>query len=329
MAKKTDSDADFIELLRAGRNAAPAMVLNKPPAGRGKSLDELLAAEAPATGFAAEPTAGSIAKIGLDRLHDSPFQPRLRYDDGYIRELCGSLVAVGQHEVITVRAAADGFEIINGHCRVRAARLAGWTELDARIVAADDREAQISALVQNEARKDLSDYERARLYRRALDTGLAKNQAAVAKMFGCSEGRVSQALSMLALPGAVLGFLDQRPALFGYRTAKDILDLAGRHPGVEDTLVQAVARLVDGAPAASLKGWVEQALARRQGRPRKADPVRIAGAEGRLKFKARVTARQVVVDVLPGTDPDRVHQWIVEELRRRSADPAPPTDPDG
>ena len=320
MAKKAETDAEFIGLLRESRDAGgkpPGMVLNKPPVGRGKSLDEMLGAE----DAAPLPDSGSIARIDLGLLVDSPFQPRLRYDEAYIRELAGSLREVGQKEVITVRPRESGFEIINGHCRVRAALLEGWSALDARVVAADDREAEVSALVQNETRKDLTDYERARLYRRAIEAGLAKNQAAVARMFGCSDGRVSQALSMLELPEAILALLNQRPALFGYRTAKEVLDLMKRHPGEEDVLLQAVARLAEGAQVSSVKPWVQQTLSRRRGRPAKPEAVRIVDGGGKLRLRAKANARQIVVDVLPGMDPAAVHQWIVEELRRRVADP--------
>lgn len=318
MAKKAESDAEFIGLLResreSGTNKPPGMVLNKPPVGRGKSLDELL------DGGEASPSSamGGIARVGLDRLTDSPFQPRLRYDPAYIEDLAGSLREVGQKEVITVRPSGDGFEIINGHCRARAAALAGWTALDARVVTADDREAEVSALVQNETRKDLTDYERARLYRRAIEAGLAKNQAAVARMFGCSEGRVSQALSMLGLPESIRRLLDQRPDLFGYRTARDLLELTERHPDEEELMLQAVSRLVEGAKASSIKPWVQQILARRKGRPVKAGGVRIVDDTGRLVFRSKVNMRQVVVDVLPGMDTETVHDWIVEALRKHA-----------
>lgn len=322
MVKKVDSDADFLAELRASRQAdpkPPAMLLNKPPAGTGKSLDELLQTEAAKDLPGAAP--GAFNKVALDLLRDSPFQPRLGYDAGYIQELCGSLQAVGQKEVITVRPAGAGFEIINGHCRVRAARLAGWPDIDARIVAADDREAEVSALVQNEARQDLTDYERARLYRRALDAKLAKNQAAVARMFGCSEGRVSQALGMLELPAAIQDFLSQHPGLFGYRTAREILDLLQRHPGEEALVVQAVGRLTQGAQAATVKTWVQQALSRKRGRPAKNEAAKIADASGKLAFVTKANARQVVVDVMPGLDPATVRAWIEEDLRKRIASP--------
>jgi ParB family chromosome partitioning protein len=322
MAKKPESDADFLAMLRASRQPdakPPAMLLNKPPVGTGKSLDEMLQTESAKD----LPGAGAFGKVALSLLQDSPFQPRLRYDEGYIQELSGSLQAVGQKEVITVRPAGAGFEIINGHCRARAARLAGWTEIDARIVAADDREAEVSALVQNETRKDLTDYERARLYRRALDAKLAKNQAAVARMFGCSEGRVSQALGMLDLPAAIQDFLTQHPALFGYRTAREILDLLKRHPGEEAILVQAVERLTHGAQAASVKAWVQQALSRKRGRPAKNEAAKITDDSGKLAFITKANARQVVVDVMPGWDPAIVRAWIEEELRKRATIPAP------
>jgi ParB family chromosome partitioning protein len=325
MAKEKGlSEADFIRTLKSQEASAKpqGMVLNKPPQGQGKSLDELLSGNAPnQTGsnvgneVAAE--SGSIFKVALHLLADSPFQPRLKYDETYIHDLAGSLQEVGQKEVITVRPVGSGFEIINGHCRVRAAQLVGWTDIEARVVAADNREAELSALVQNETRKDLTEYERARLYKRAIDAGLARTQSGAAKIFGRSEGRISQALSMLGLPQPILDLLNQHPALFGYRTAKDILDLLKRHPDEEALITQAVERLLNGAQASSIKGWVEQALSNRRGRPKKAEPIKVSNLEGQVVFKVKGAANQIVIDLAPGTDFELVWQWVVDDLRKR------------
>lgn len=329
VSKKGGGEMEFINSLREHKDTAvkgPGMILNKPPAGQGKSLDELLETEAstahnspsPVRESEARDNIGTILKIGLNFLDDSPFQPRLRYDETYIRDLSGSLEEIGQKEVITVRpSTGTRFEIINGHCRVRAARLARWPDIEARIVAVDDRQAELSALVQNETRKDLTDYERARLYQRAIDTGLAKNQTTVARIFGCSDGRVSQALSMLNLPEPIIAMLNQYPALFGYRAAKDILDLLKRHPGEETVVTQAVARLIEGAQASSIKGWVEQTLSRRRGRPSKTGAIAVVNPEGRVMFRANTKSRQVIVDITSEMDPLVVQQWIVADLRKR------------
>lgn len=333
MAKEKGlSEADFIRTLKSQETPTKPqnMVLNKPPQGQGKSLDELLASDEAnqaggdvSDGLAAQP--GAIVKIAMQLLIDSPFQPRLKYDEVYIHDLAGSLQEVGQKEVIKVRPVDSRFEIIDGHCRVRAARSLGWSEIDGRMVLADDREAELSALILNETRKDLTEYERARLYRRAIDAGLAKTQSGAAKIFGRSEGRISQALSMLDLPGPILNLLNQHPSLFGYRTAKDILDLLKRHPSEEALIIQAVERLVNGAQASSIKGWVEQALSNRRGRPKNAEPVKVTNPEGHVVFRVRGAANQIVVDLAPGTDPGLTRQWIVDHLRERIGSQSEPT----
>lgn len=333
MAKEKGlSEADFIRTLKSKETPvkSQSMVLNKPPLGQGKSLDELLASDelnqaGSDVGHSLAVQSGSIVKIALHLLIDSPFQPRLKYDETYIHDLAGSLQEVGQKEVIKVRPVDSRFEIIDGHCRVRAARIIGWSEIDGRMVFADDREAELSALVLNETRKDLTEYERARLYKRAIDVGLAKTQAGTAKIFGRSEGRISQALLMLDLPGPVLDLLNQHPSLFGYRTAKDILDLLKRHPGEETLITQAVERLLNGAQASSIKGWVEQALSNRRGRPKKAEPVKVTNSEGQVVFKVKGAANQIVIDLAPGTDHELTRQWIVNHLRERVGGQSEPT----
>lgn len=322
MAKKATGDIDFIKDLVSHRTAKPStMVFNKPPEGAGLSLDEMLGqTSTPAKNEEnqSEPAEEVIADISLELFDDSPYQPRLGYDDQDLQELCGSFLEVGQTTPITVRPMASGrFEIIAGHRRMRSAKLAGWKSIKTRIVILTDQQAEAAALVENEARKDLTDFERAKLYKRALDRGIAKTQAQAARIFGRTQGRISQVMAMLELPDSIQSILCQHPALFGYRAARDILDLIKRHPEEEEVIVQAVMRLLSGASSSSIKEWVSKTLSKKNVLPDKADPVLTFNGSGKLAFKTSINLNRIMVDVKSG-DPLETQKWIVELLNSKA-----------
>lgn len=325
MAKNVGDDNDFIRELKEKRKNNPGtpMLLRQPPEGKGLSLEELVdnsneTQPVSENVFSSKQENGTLIDAPLDLLDDSPFQPRMAYDDQYIKELSGSFLEVGQTDVITVRAKKDRLEIIDGHCSKRAAQLAGWTSLRARLVEVNDRDAEMAALVQNDTRKGLTDYERACLYKRTMDQGYAGTQTQVARIFGRGQSRVSQVMTMLELPVSILQVLNKHPALFGYRTAKDIQDLLSLYPEEEALILQAIERLLHGASSTSIKGWVTQSLSKKRGRPTKPKTISVLDAQGITAFRAKVNSRQVIIDLVkPGIDPMEAQQWIVEVLSQR------------
>lgn len=146
-------------------------------------------------------------EVPLSRLRPSAFQPRQAMDP---QEFAGLVESIRRHGVlqpIVIRPAAEGFEVIAGERRWRAAEAAGLSTVPAVIRPLSDREALELALVENLQREDLGALERARAYRRLTDDfGMTQEQ--VAERVGKSQPSVANSLRLLQLPRQVQASLE-------------------------------------------------------------------------------------------------------------------------
>src|SRR5215475_12259172 len=104
-------------------------------------------------------------EVVVDRITPSPFQPRRTFDEAKIDELASSIRNQGIIQPLVVRPKADGFELIAGERRWRAAMRAGLTQVPIVVREASDHEALQLALVENLQREDLNPIEEANGYR--------------------------------------------------------------------------------------------------------------------------------------------------------------------
>jgi ParB family chromosome partitioning protein len=161
--------------------------------GLGKGLGELF-------GDAALPASNDFEYVQISKIEPRREQPRDIFDPEPLDELADSIREHGVLQPLTVRAVGDGFyQIIAGERRWRAARIAGLTELPARVVKADDRTATELALVENLQREDLNPIEEAAGYR-ALMTDFSLTQDDVARRMGKSRPHIANSLRLLSLP---------------------------------------------------------------------------------------------------------------------------------
>lgn len=173
------------------------------------------AAAGPTSAMSTDRT-NQIFLVDVDLLDDSPYQPRRHYDDETLSELGQSLL-VHQEEAIIVRAKPNGrFELVSGHRRTRGARMWEKKQLEARLFTRSDAEAAVSALVTNEAREDLSDYERGLKYAALVESGkngdgVIKNFEQLAQRMGKSKALISRRVALTKLPPYVLKVLDVYP----------------------------------------------------------------------------------------------------------------------
>jgi ParB family chromosome partitioning protein len=79
--------------------------------------------------------------IALTRIHESTTNPRSIFDESKLAELAASLRTQGLIQPITVRPNSDGYEIVAGARRFRAAQLAELTELPVRVVQLSDEQS--------------------------------------------------------------------------------------------------------------------------------------------------------------------------------------------
>lgn len=293
------------------------MVMTKPPSTNSKSLEALIEDTQNAQ-LVNQDGNNYIETIAVNLVDDSPWQPRSRYDEGYIQALGEMLQDRGQDDPIIVRKLPTGrFELIAGHRRVRAARLIGWSTIKAQIVVLNDRDAELATLVSNEGRVDLTDYEKGLAYRKSMDRGFAKNQTEVARLFGCTQARVSQCLSLLSLPLEVKDILDKYPGLFGYRYGVVVSDLMKEFPLGIDTITQGIEQLIDNNELNSddLRSFVERALLNRSRSPI-VKPTIVSNLQGDSMFTVKIKNNQIVIDIKDeNIDKNVVNSLMIDALR--------------
>jgi ParB family chromosome partitioning protein len=162
----------------------------------GRGLDALFpsAPSAPADGGALE--------IPVDEVVPNAAQPRRHFDEESLGTLADSIRRHGLLQPIVVRRAAQGYELIAGERRLRAAIRAGLATVPALVRAADPEQRLELALIENLQREALSPLEEAEAYRHLVDDfGLTQDD--VARQVGKSRPAVANALRLLGLPEAV------------------------------------------------------------------------------------------------------------------------------
>jgi ParB family chromosome partitioning protein len=168
----------------------------KPRLGRG--LDSLLGG---AAGDDA-PAAPATAQVAIDRIQQNPYQPRKAFDDDELAQLSASIRAHGVLQPIVVRTAGDGFQLIAGERRLRAAQRAGLAEIPVRVVDFNDQQTLEAALAENIQRSDLNPIEKAQGFKDYLDRfGMKQDQ--LAERLGIDRTTISNLLGLLNLPAGV------------------------------------------------------------------------------------------------------------------------------
>jgi ParB family chromosome partitioning protein len=168
----------------------------------GRGLEALLPGSGPAD---ASPSARD--RVPLAEIRPNPSQPRRHFDEGALDTLAASIRQRGLLQPLLVRRVADGYELIAGERRMRAAQRAGLESVAVVVREADPQERLELALIENLQRENLSALEEAEAYRHLIDTyGLTQDQVALA--VGRSRSAVANALRLLALPDTVKAQLE-------------------------------------------------------------------------------------------------------------------------
>ncbi|MHB1566161.1 MAG: ParB/RepB/Spo0J family partition protein [Acidiferrobacter sp.] len=174
----------------------------RPRLGRG--LDALLGARASASSADED---GGLRTLPIEQLHRGRYQPRTRMAPEALAELAESIRAQGIVQPILVRPQGDGFEIIAGERRWRAAQQAGLTVVPVIVRAIPDQAAMAVALIENIQREDLSAIEEATGLKRLQDEfGLTHQE--IATHIGRSRAAVTNLLRLLGLSPVVRDLLE-------------------------------------------------------------------------------------------------------------------------
>src|SRR5438874_3585606 len=192
----------------------------KTPRRLGRGLEALLGST---TGLATSDE-GALKSIPIAQITRNQFQPRREFNAEDLVELQESVKTSGLLQPITVRrrAGRDGFELIAGERRLRAAKNLGWREIPAIIKEIDDRTLLTLALVENLQRTDLNPIEEGEGYHQLTNQfGLTQQQ--IAETVGKDRTTIANMLRLLQLPEPARRFLQEGNLTMGH--AKVLLGL--------------------------------------------------------------------------------------------------------
>jgi ParB family chromosome partitioning protein len=176
-----------------------------------------------------EALAAEARPIRLDEIRPNPFQPRANAQEN-LDELVQSIKEKGVLQPVLVRRRRDGYELVMGERRFRAAGLAGLAEIPAVVRSVEDAEMLELALVENVQRRDLNPMEEALAFQR-LTGEFSLTHEDVAKRVGKDRSTVTNALRLLALPFKVRDALAAGQITAGH--ARALLQVENRRVQVE------------------------------------------------------------------------------------------------
>ena len=177
----------------------------RPGSGLGRGLaallDEAVRQKSPEEAAAVASSSG-VREVEIGRIRPNSSQPRMNFDEEAIAELAESIGERGVLQPILLRPAADGFELVAGERRWRAAQRAGLHSIPAIVRDLDDSASAEIALIENIQRADLNPIEEAEGYRQLIKRH-GHTQDGLSKIVSKSRSHVANLLRLLNLPDGV------------------------------------------------------------------------------------------------------------------------------
>ena len=200
---------------------------------------------------------GRVVFLPVRSIRPNPAQPRKIFAEAALDELADSIRQHGILQPLSVRRQGTGYELISGERRLRAAELAGVTDVPCILMNMDDRASGFAALVENLQRQDLDFIEEAMGIRRLLqDHAMPQEQAA--RLLGKSQSAVANKLRILRHSDRVLSAI--REAGLTERHARALLKLR-----TEEETLTAIARIAkEGMSVARAEKYIDTLLIQRE-----------------------------------------------------------------
>lgn len=172
---------------------------------------------------AREPAAGGVVNLKLQEIIPNPHQPRKEFDKSALDDLAASIREKGIIQPVIVRKkGAQGYELIAGERRFRAANLLGLKEIPAIIKEANDEETLELSLIENIQREDLNPMETAQAYQELIDK-FNFTQEKIARVVGKARATVNNTLRILKLPAKIKDAI--RNNLLSFSHARALLEI--------------------------------------------------------------------------------------------------------
>ena len=204
---------------------------------------------------------GRVVFLPARAISPNPAQPRKIFREESLRELADSIRQHGVLQPLSVRRVGAGYELIAGERRLRAAVLAGLTEVPCIVLSMDDRESGAAAMIENLQRQDLDFVEEARGIARLMEMwNMSQEQAA--RILGKSQSAVANKLRILRHSQKVLDLLRENGLT--ERHARALLKLP-----TEPEKIAALAVIVRlNMSVARTESYIEDLLAKKAETPR-------------------------------------------------------------
>ena len=164
-----------------------------------------------------------LNELDIDLIRPNPEQPRTRFTESALDELAQSIAVNGVVQPIVVRRKGEGFEIVAGERRWRAAQKAGLRRIPAAIKEVSDDKLLELALIENIQRQELNPIEEANAYRKLIDT-LGLTQEDVASRVGKDRTLIATAIRLLKLPSDIQKLVEEGKLSAGHGRALLLTD---------------------------------------------------------------------------------------------------------
>lgn len=204
--------------------------MNRKALGRG--LGALLSSDS-TIDLGAEPS-----EVELDSIVPGPMQPRTHFDEASLESLAESIRSHGIVQPLLVRRRDDGYELIAGERRWRAAKLAGISRVPIVVKEVPDESLLEIALIENIQRENLNPIEEAQAYRKLIET-VGLTQEALASRVGRDRSYITNYLRLLKLPDDVQQLVKEGRLSTGHARAL----LALSHPDLQRRIAR---QIIDG-----------------------------------------------------------------------------------
>lgn len=218
------------------------------------------------------PVAPTFESIPIERIRPNPYQPRRYFSPEAIQELSASIKAVGLIQPITVRRTGENsYELIAGERRLRACKLAGFTEINAVIQSnMVDQDSAMIAMIENLQRENLNYFEEAEGYLSLIrEHGFTQEE--LARRLSKNQSTIANKLRILRLPHSVKKLLIS--GSLTERHARALLRLHNEQAQLEllDVIIKRSLSVKE------TEALVEKELGRLYGEVHEAPPVRMRG----------------------------------------------------
>lgn len=178
----------------------------------GRGLDAILGRSDP------EPDGRQVLEVPIDAIYPNPSQPRADFDADALAELVESVRRNGVLQPIIVRPEGDGYQLIAGERRWRAAAEAGLATVPGLVRAASDHESLELALIENIQRQDLNPIEQAKAYKELIERFALTQEEAAARV-GKKRSSIANMLRLLDLPQDIQDAVSRGTLTMGHARA--------------------------------------------------------------------------------------------------------------